>query len=401
MQPKTMLSMLLLSASCWLNAQNVDIPAVFTAAEKQSNLMANEVAKKRSSKPELVSPRTLKDGSLVCVASKDWTSGFFPGQLWFLYEHTGSSSWKDLARTYTARIEKEKLNGTTHDMGFKINNSFGNGYRLTQDPRYRDIIIQAAKTLSTRFNPVVGAIKSWDDKERWDYPVIIDNMMNLELLFHATELTGDSSFYRIAVTHANTTLKHHFRADNSSFHVVDFDVSTGQVTQKTTHQGAFDGSAWSRGQAWGLYGFTMCYRFTRNSVYLRQAEKIATFILTHPNLPGDGIPYWDFNAPKIPNEPRDVSAAAITTSALYELSLYSQGVYDFRSAAHRLLENLTKSYRSAAGKNKGFLLLHGTGNKPSGSEVDVPLIYADYYFIESLMRAKKLKQNQPFFYVPV
>ena len=208
-------------------------------------------------------------------------------------------------------------------MGFKIYCSFGNGFRLTGDPHYRDVMIESARTLSTRFNKVAGVIRSWDNRARWRYPVIIDNMMNLELLFAATRLTGDSSFYQIAAAHATTTMNNHFRADNSSFHVLDYDTLTGKIVQKTTHQGFSDASAWARGQAWGLYGFTMCYRETKNRSFLGQAEKIADYVLNHPTLPADGVPYWDFDAPAIPAEPRDASAAAIIASALYELSLYS------------------------------------------------------------------------------
>jgi len=284
-------------------------------------------------------------------------------------------------------MEREKTNGGTHDMGFKINCSFGNGYRLTGDPHYKEVILQSAKTLATRFSAKAGVIKSWDNQKKWKYPVIIDNMMNLELLFIATQLSGDSSFYKIAVSHANTTLKNHFRDDFSSFHVLDYDTATGKVLQKTTHQGYADASAWARGQAWGLYGFTMCYRFTKDERYLQQAEHIASFILVHKNLPGDLVPYYDYNDPAIPNVPRDASAAAVMASALYELSAYSKkkgGSY--KKTADGIMQSLTNRYRSPVGENKGFILLHSTGSKPSNLEVDVPLAYADYYYLEALLR---------------
>jgi hypothetical protein len=273
-------------------------------------------------------------------------------------------------------------------MGFKMYCSYGTGYRVTSDPAYKEVLIQSAKTLSTRFNPVVGCIRSWDHhKEQWGFPVIIDNMMNLELLFAATRFSGDSSFYKIAVSHANTTMANHFRSDYSSYHVVDYDTATGKVVKKNTHQGYADESAWSRGQAWGLYGYTMCYRETGDPVYLQQAEHIAAFILHHPNLPKDKVPYWDFNAPDIPNEPRDASAAAVMASALYELSRYSSHKKEYLTVANTILQSLTANYRSAIGGNKGFLLLHSTGSKPSNSEVDVPLNYADYYYLEALLRS--------------
>ena len=363
---------------------------IFSDAGKQSLVMIDEIAKARAANSELVSPRTLDKGNLKIVASRDWTSGFFPGVLWFLYEYTGDNQWKDRARTFTANIEREKWNSGTHDMGFKIYCSFGSGYRLTNDQQYRDIIIQSAQTLTKRFNKTIGCIRSWDsNKDKWDFPVIIDNMMNLELLFAATRLTGDSSFYNIAVSHANTTIKNHFRPDNSSYHVVDYDSLTGNARKKNTHQGYSHESAWSRGQAWGLYGYTMCYRETRNPAYLQQADRIAQFILKHPRLPADMVPYYDFDAPGIPNEPRDASAAAVIASALYELAGYSNNAKQYRKAADKICESLTKNYRSPIGENRGFILLHSTGSKPGNSEVDVPLSYADYYYLEAVLRSRK------------
>jgi unsaturated chondroitin disaccharide hydrolase len=309
--------------------------------------------------------------------------------LWMLYEFTGKPEWKSIAEETTAPMEREKLNGGTHDMGFKMYCSYGTGYRITKDENYKNILIQSAKTLSTRFNPKVGCIRSWDHhKEQWGFPVIIDNMMNLELLFAATRFTGDSSFYKIAVSHANTTMANHFRSDNSSYHVVDYDTATGKVVKKNTHQGFADESAWSRGQAWGLYGYTMCYRETRNPLYLRQAEKIAAYFLHHPNLREEKVPYWDFNAPNIPDEPRDASAAAVMASGLFELSKYSKNKKEYLKTANTILESLTNYYRSAIGTNEGFILVHSTGSKPSNSEVDVPLNYADYYYLEALLRSK-------------
>lgn len=341
--------------------------------------------------PELMFPVSLTpSGDLRLIRRSDWRSGFFPGALWYLYELSGDEKWKDKASELTSAIEEEKWNAGTHDMGFKIYCSFGNGYRLTSDPGYRDIIIQAARTNIRRFNARVGCIRSWDhNSDKWDFPVIIDNMMNLELLFAATRLTGDSTFYKIAVTHANTTLKNHFRSDFSTYHVIDYDTLTGNVRKRNTHQGYNHESAWARGQAWGLYGYTMCYRETGRKEYLDMAEKIAGFILNHPNLPDDMIPYWDFNAPDIPDAPRDVSAAAITASALFELGKFSSKDREYLKAAKQILNNLITRYRAPAGNAHGFLLLHSTGNKPSGSEVDVPINYADYYYLEALLRSRK------------
>jgi rhamnogalacturonyl hydrolase YesR len=360
--------------------------------------MLQNISDAKKGDRDLVSPRTMEKGELKMVASRDWTSGFFPGQLWMLFEYSGKDEWKQHAKTFTANIEKEKTNAGTHDMGFKVYCSFGSGYRLTNDPAYRDIIIQSAKTLSIRFRPEVGCIRSWDhNRDKWGFPVIIDNMMNLELLFEATKLTGDSSFHHIAVSHANTTMKNHFRPDFSSYHVIDYDTLTGKVVQRNTHQGYAHESAWSRGQAWGLYGYVLCYRATKDPAYLKQAENIAKFIFSHRNLPGDLIPYYDFDAPGIPNEPRDASAAAITASALYEMSRYSKNGKKYRTTANRILENLTRNYRSPIGENKGFILLHSTGSKPFNSEVDVPINYADYYYLEALLRSKKLREKKSFF----
>ena len=385
---------------CLVNsyAQDVKLSNVFNDAEKQTKLILEEIPKAKMANADLVSPRTLNKGELKLVASRDWTSGFFPGELWFLYEYTGDKEWKQQAENFTANMEREKTNGGTHDMGFKVYCSFGTGFRLTNDQHYKEVIIQSAKTLSTRFRPITGTIRSWDHStDKWAFPVIIDNMMNLELLFAATQLTGDSSFYKIAVTHANTTMKNHFRPDNSSYHVVEYDTITGNVVKKNTHQGFAHESAWSRGQVWGLYGYTMCYRFTRDKKYLEQAEKIAAFVLDHPNMPKDLVPYWDFDAPNIPNEERDASAGAILASGLYELSTYSKNGKLYKEKANKIVESLTNNYRSAIGENRGFILLHSTGSRPSNSEVDVPLSYADYYYLEALLRSKKLKEKKGLF----
>lgn len=345
---------------------------------------------------ELVSPRSLEpDGSLLMVPSKDWCSGFFPGELWFMYEYTGDEAWKERAHRQTILLEREKYNCRTHDMGFKMYCSYGNGYRLTKNETYRNVLIKSAETLITRYNPVVKAIRSWDNvRPHWSYPVIIDNMLNLELLFWASKETGDPKYYDIAVNHAETTLKNHFRPDYSSYHVIDYNPETGEVIARETHQGYSNESSWSRGQAWGIYGYTMCYRETGNSEFLELAKHIANFIFTHPNLPDDLIPYWDYNAPNIPDEPRDVSAATCTASALYELSKYdTENAEKYLKWADTIIENVSKNYRAKPNTHKGFLLLHSTGGKMLGFEIDQPLVYADYYFLEALLRKKAIENN--------
>ena len=342
-----------------------------------------------------MNPRCLeKDGKVRMVASRDWTSGFYPGCLWYAYELSDDNELKKAAIAHTVLLENEKNNHTTHDMGFKLYCSYGNGYRLTKNEEFRQVLLEGAKTLSSRFNKTTGCIRSWDHhKSQWEFPVIIDNMMNLELLFWAFTQTHDSTYYKIAVSHADHTLKNHFRPDYSSYHVVDYDTLTGKVIKRTTHQGYSDSSAWARGQAWGLYGFTMAYRFTKDVRYLQQAEHIAKFILNNKNLPEDKIPYWDFDAPKIPNEPRDASAAAIISSALFELSEYApeKAAYYHKSAS-QILSSLYKHYLTSDTPPEGyFLLKHSTGNLPAGSEIDVPIIYADYYFLEAIVRDKVIR----------
>lgn len=386
---KLKITAVLLLTAFGANAQKIDVPKAFKAAAQQTDVLVKNVDSARKVKPNLVSPRTVEKGQFKMVVSRDWTSGFFPGELWYFYEYTKDKKWLDLARKYTEDIKKEQYNKGTHDLGFMIYCPFGAGYRLTKDTAYRSVIVQAAKSLSTRFNPTAGVIRSWDhNTDKWDYPVIIDNMMNLELLFEATKFSGDSSFYKIAVTHADNTMKNHYRPDHSSYHVVDYDAKKGGVIKKTTAQGYANESSWARGQAWGLYGYTLTYRYTKNPIYLAQADAIANYILSHKSIPADGIPYWDYNDPQIPNVSRDASAAAITASALYELAKYSKNAKSYKAAADKILHALSTAYTNKIGDSYGFILAHSTGHRPQNSEVDVPINYADYYYIEALLRHK-------------
>jgi unsaturated chondroitin disaccharide hydrolase len=332
------------------------------------------------------------DNKLVTSSSEPWVGGFYPGALLYLFEAIKDSILYTEALQKLKALEKEQFNKTTHDLGFMMYCSFGNAKRLAPKPEYDSIIINSARSLASRFNKQVGCIRSWDS-DPGRFMVIIDNMMNLELLFAATRLTHDSTYYKIAVTHANTTGRNHFRPDHSSYHLVIYDPNDGHVLKKQTVQGAADESAWSRGQAWGLYGYTLLYRETKDPVYLQQANYIAQFLLHHPNLPTDKIPYWDFNAPCIPTTARDVSAGAIICSALLELSRYVKGktakTY-FTTAAAMLHSLSSPAYRAAVGENGGFILKHGTGNFPKNADIDVPLIYADYYYVEALGRYRAL-----------
>jgi len=344
--------------------------------------------------PPDVMPRNYdpKKDQLVTSNTKWWCSGFYPGTLWMIYDATRDTVLKKEAENRLAILEKEKTYTGNHDLGFMMFCSFGNAYSVTNKPEYKDVIFTAASSLATRYRPSIQSIQSWDSSKNFTCPVIIDNMMNLELLEWVSKNGGDARFAEIAVNHTNSTLKNHFRADNSSYHVLDYDLKSGTVARRVTHQGYSNESAWARGQAWGLYGFTVMYRFTKDKTYLDQANKIAAFILHHPNLPADKVPYWDFNAPGIPSEPRDASAAAITASAILELAQYVKGKVrkEYVSTAEIIIQSLSSSnYRAELGTNGGFLLMHNTGHKPGGSEIDVALTYADYYFIEALMRYKK------------
>ncbi len=368
-----------------------DIDDIISGIELQYRKMSENIPD-----PAKYPRSTNPDGTLRLVGAGDWTSGFFPGSIWLLYEYTNRDSWLDDAFQRTAGIEAQKFNTGTHDLGFMLGCSFGNGYRLIDDPSYEGILIQAANSLASRFNANVGCIRSWDFGT-WEYPVIIDNMMNLELLFQATELTGDSSYRDKAVSHADVTLMNHFRDDFSSFHVVDYNQTTGDTIGKSTHQGYSAASAWARGQAWGLYGYTMCYRFTKDTRYLELAENIALFLIEHDHLPADLVPYWDFDAPAIPDEPRDVAAAAIMCSALFELSRYSDtnGGTFLNVAIEQIKALASDAYTAALDSNNNFILMHGTGSYPAGSEVDSPLNYADYYYLQALTRYRRHLNNPP------
>lgn len=335
-------------------------------------------------------PVTYANKTVRTSGSEPWVGGFYPGALLYLYEATKDTVLYNEALRKMKVLEKEKYNTTTHDLGFMMYCSFGNAYRLEPGEVYKEVIVTSARSLASRFSEKVGCIRSWDSKPE-QFMVIIDNMMNLELLFAATRFTGDSSFYKIAVTHANTTMQHHFRPDYSSHHLVIYDAKTGGILKKQTVQGAHDSSAWARGQAWGLYGYTLMYRETKDKKYLDQANHIAAFMLKH--LPADYVYYWDFHAPGIPNAARDASAAAITCSALFELQGYVKGKQrrQYKKTAKKILTSLSSpQYFAEPHEAGGFLIKHGTGNHPRTSDIDVPLIYGDYYFVEALMRYRAL-----------
>ena len=347
----------------------------------------------------VLNPRTYIDGKIRYIKPEDWTSGFFPGSIWFLYELSGNEKWKELGGKYTEALDTVQYLTWHHDVGFMIGSSYGNGLRYGDIEKYKDVMVRAAQSLATRYRPVAGVIQSWNvdrgwQAERgWECPVIIDNMMNLELLFDATRISGDSTFYNIAIHHADNTLKNHFRPDYSTWHVIDYSLTDGTVRHKHTAQGYAHESTWVRGQAWAIYGFVVAYRETGDEKYLEQARNAFAFVANHPNLPDDGIPYWDYNAPNIPNEPRDVSAAAIMASALYEMSTYIEKDY-YKGFADKIMGSLASpEYCANLGENGNFILMHSVGSIPHNSEIDVPLNYADYYFLEALIRKRDLEEQ--------
>lgn len=384
----------MVSSSCVKSKNNGSTPVIekgFKRSGEQLKLMLES----NSDLTKL--PRSVdENGNTIFVSSYNWVSGFYPGCSWFMYEYTNDATWKAAAEKWTKALEQEQFNTNTHDVGFIIYCSYGQGYRLLGNEAWEGVIINAAKSLSTRYNENVGCILSWSwgkNTEGWEFPVIIDNMMNLELMFKASELSGDNLFREIAIKHAETTMENHFRDDFSSYHVVDYDPVTGEVRGKRTHQGSSDESEWARGQGWGLYGYTVCYRETKNPEFLKMAENIAAYIINHPNTPVDLIPMWDYDMFGKVGEPRDASAASLIASALLELStlVESEKSEKYLNYAKRILESLASDeYLAETGTNNFFILKHATGNKPKNSEIDVPLIYGDYYFLEALIRLEKL-----------
>lgn len=361
-------------------------------SRQQTLLLAKEMEAKENRLP-----KTYENGVLQTANYKSWISGFFPGVLWYLYEDTPTEELKKYAELYTLRVMPAKDMTSTHDLGFMLYCSFGNGYRLIGNKSYMDVMKVGAESLASRYNDKVGAIKSWNSNKKWQFPVIIDNMMNLEFLSFMALNTGNNRFKEIADKHAKTTLSNHFRSDNSCYHVVSYDTITGIPHVKQTHQGYADNSSWARGQAWALYGYTMMYRETNNKVYLEQARKVALFIKNHPNLPEDKVPYWDFDAPDIPKAYRDASAAAIMASAFLELSSLdkSEDRIEWLKLGEQQIRSLSSPlYLAEPNTNGGFILKHSVGNFNKKSEVDVPLTYADYYYVEALLRLKRMQNEK-------
>lgn len=392
--------LILLTATCLkeVKAQNrplkdMKVPEwtqnAFSVALKQSEYMFKTV------RETSLLPRSIQRGM---VKQTDWTAGFFPGTLWFLYAYTNDTIWKTRAEQATELMAGEQFNAFDHDIGFKIYCSYGNGFLLTNKKKYRQIIFRSAKTLSSRYSYKTGLIMSWepDESRDWQFPVIIDNMMNLELMLEAYKMSGDTTLRHIAISHADKTMKCQYRKNMSCPHVVDYDAETGDLRKYDWNNGSdnAENSIWSRGQSWGLYGFIMMYRETSDKRYLKHAEKIADFLLSHPNMPEDMIPYWDYSDPKR-SAMRDASAAAVMASALMELSTYSTQGKKYFKAGEKQLKSLSSSvYLAKPGTHKNFILKHATGNFLRDSELDGALSYADYYYIEGLLRYLKLNNKR-------
>ncbi len=361
------------------------IPTIFERAATQYS----DMLEKAASDPNL--PRTiLPDGTVLTVKPEDWTSGFFPGCLWLLYEYSGSPRWKDKAWDYTRRLETIRHFNGNHDGGFMLGCSYGNALRLNPDDTTRQILNDGAAALATRYIPELGMIRSWDHKP-YLCPVIIDNMMNLELLTWSAKNGGNSKLREIAISHADQTLKQHFRPDGTAYHIVDYDPNTRWIRAYHAGQGADVRTPWARGQSWAIYGYTMMYRETSKPEYLDKAVSLAKILMAHTNMPSDKVPYWDYGVSPGDSTPRDASAAAVMASALIELSQSAQdGEVFLAYAREQLLTLASPDFLAEAGTNGGFLLTRSTGFLPSNGEINVPLIYADYYFLEALLRYRTL-----------
>lgn len=385
----------------------------FDFATRQTQLMLKAA---NHAKPVMPHSST-KDGKLINTSIYGWTSGFFPGMLWYLAEYNGDKALQDSALVWTKKMEPVSTFTDNHDIGFMMYCSYGNAYRFTKNEDYKKLLIQSATSLMTRYNPSLGVIKSWNSWRTWDgdekfnFPVIIDNMMNLELLFFASKASGNNSFRNAAISHATKTMQYQVRKDGSCYHIMTYDTASLKPIRGVTSQGYSDNSAWARGQGWGIYGFTLVYRETKDARFLLTAQRMADFYINHRSLPNDKIAYWDFNANQAGYNPgirsnannvsdryRDASAAAVTASALFELSTYvkDQKSKEYFNTAKQILHSLGgTAYRAKEGQNANFILMHSVGSIPHNSEIDVPLIYADYYFVEALARYNQLLNKKP------
>ncbi len=380
---------------CLAHAQNLD-SLITRSLDFSRQQLSRTVAELQNSAVygDSIYPRsTLRvEGRWKPMTEGHWASGYLPGCLWEMFEWTSDNVWRGWAERWTADVLKERYRTGDHEAGFIVSSSVGNGYRLTGDTAYRSVLLQTARSLATRYDAIVGCVRSWNS---YHFPVIIDGMNALQPLWWAAQNAGEPSFYDLAVSHSLKTMENNIRPDGSCYQIVDYNPSTGAILDRTNKQGYLKSSTWSRGQAWALYGFTIAYRETKDGRLLQTAQRAADYFIN--NLPVDYIPYWDFQAPNIPSEEKDVSAAAIAASGLLELSTIvseNDARQNYRNAAAHILASLCSSAYLAAGTNSRGILLHGVGNRMNenrdAGEVDVSLIYADYFFIEAMLRYKKI-----------
>ena len=398
-----------LSAICSIGAQTLD-------ADKQLAYCHQQVGKALKSLQPYdynMMPRNILKGQTRwnCRKAKaqEWCSGFWAGILWMDYgcmqgagskeKEAGRKEIRKAAEGYTQAmtfLEKEPV--FDHDLGFLVINSFLKGYEQTGNDEYKRIALVAADSLATIFNAKVGTIASWPRhiKTYGGHNTIMDNMMNLELLFWAAENGGSPLLKDIAISHATTTMRNHFRPDGSCYHVAVYDTLTGDFIRGVTHQGYADHSMWARGQSWAIYGYTMVYRYTHDPIFLSFAQKVTDIYLKRLRETSDDmVPLWDMDDPRGIEAPKDASAACIVASALLELSQYLDGWRGktYRDAAEKMLTDLSTEKYQSRDRNVAFLM-HSTGHHPAGSEIDASIIYADYYYIEALSRLKALNERR-------
>lgn len=401
MKIKTLLcgiGIMALSSCAGEKAEKLDVDKALAYCDVQVHRALAELEKNGEADYSM-QPRNILSGEKFwnCrkVAKEEWTGGFWPGILWYDYEATQNDTIRVLAEKYTESLKLfSEIPAYDHDLGFLVFCSYGNGYRLTHNLTYRDVIIATADSLATLYNPKVGTILSWPRNIEMlgGHNTIMDNMINLEMLFWAARNGGDRRLFDVAVSHADKTMKNQFRPDYTSYHVAVYDTLTRNCIKKCTHQGYADESMWARGQAWAIYGYTVVFRETGDPKYLEFAEKLVDVYLK--NLPEDYVPYWDFNAPDIPNAPKDASAACVVASALLEMSgFYGNGQGEkYKEAAEKMLCSLSSDKYQSRDTNVAFLL-HSTGHWPAKSEIDASIIYADYYYIEALLRLKRVNEG--------
>ena len=381
----------------------LDVEKQLQYCHKQIKRALAELQQKDDSFDYTMEPRNILKGDKQkgwnCrkATPEEWCDGFWPGILWMDYQNTKDEAVRKAAEGYT-----ESLKGIAyrpcydHDIGFLMFCSYGKGYEVNHSQEYKNVILTSADSLATLFNPIVGTILSWPREVKprnWPHNTIMDNMMNLDMMFWAARNGGNKLLYDLAVTHAKTTMQNHFRPDGSCYHVAVYDTISGDFVKGVTHQGYSDDSMWSRGQSWAIYGYTMVYRYTRNRMFLDFAQKVTDiYIKRLKETSDDFIPLWDMDDSRgTMGAPKDVSAACVVADALLELQKYVGGEKgeEYKQFALQTLAQLSTSKYQSGKKNVAFLM-HSTGHHPAGSEIDASIIYADYYYLEALNRVKNI-----------